>query len=183
MASREGRSGVALEVAKLELINVLFLLLWLMFLIWIMLPMWAGQMCLALDREKFRTNIYSFKLLSFVTGITSRRKDLLLLKPICGFGEGNVEDVTTGWTASYTWAIAGSSSTFLSLECMLSPTFPQWEPFSRTLPWESNLDVVVCDWIQLRPLYKLKILVEGCRDLLVFYLPKTSLVCKPCMEG
>lgn len=49
------------------------------------------------------------------------------------------EDVTTGWSESWTRAILGSSIPPLSLECAFHPPFPQWELFSRSWPWESNV--------------------------------------------
>lgn len=65
------------------------------------------------------------------------------------------------------------------------PIISTLEATARTWPWESKVLLrppgQICDWTQLRHLYKLKILVGRCRDLFILWSPKTSLLCKvPC---
>lgn len=96
------------------------------------------------------------------------------------------EDVTPRWPSSWTQqAEAPRPLPFLGMYVL--HTVPTLGATSRIQPWENwtvfccywkHLDCV-CDWIPQRSLYKtLKILMGGCRDLLVLWSHKTNLICK-----
>ena len=86
-----------------------------------------------------------------------------------GAGGGHREHGTAGWPLSWTQAVGGSLPPPLSLECILCSPFPKWGPFSRMQAWESKVllrpsgvvvifsHTYICDWTQLRLLYKLLI--------------------------
>lgn len=84
------------------------------------------------------------------------------------------------------WAGPGQWKALYPLPCpwnVYSALHPVGGAVSRIQPWGSRcvLDLLdcVCEW---RPLYKLKILVSECQDLLLLWPPKKSLVCKfPCV--
>lgn len=70
-------------------------------------------------------------------------------------GGGHPEDMTSGWTSSRTWAVGGSSSPPLSLECALHSLFPHKGHFmGAALSEFCVLRWLVCDWTQWRPLCK-----------------------------
>lgn len=74
--------------------------------------------------------------------------------------------------------VPGSESphSLLSSEGKFHPSFLQWEPCSRTQPWEVKCcSRSTCDGTQLRPLYKLKILAEGEKVYLPYSFPQTVL--------
>ena len=59
------------------------------------------------------------------------------------------------WPPVGLWAGPGQSvclPSLLSLKCTFGPSFPQWEPFSRKQPWESNVLLRPsgqCMWLNL----------------------------------
>lgn len=74
----------------------------------------------------------------------------------------------------------------LPLKSTFCPPFPQWEPFPRTQPWESNMLLErlhsICDLTHLRLLYKLFRFWPAGAEIL--QLPKTSFVCSfPCLSN
>lgn len=96
-------------------------------------------------------------------------------------GEGTI----AGWPKSWTWAIRGSCPS-LCLECMFALPSPHEEPFRgcnleravrvRPYEWHTRLKTVKAS------IWTFKILTGRGGDLLILWLPTTSLRCKfPCL--